>query len=313
MTNITKQFLIRTISTILVCLCWFCAPISYASEKLIDTIIATVDDIPITLVEFSSRLNPKRTVTIEQLKSDQTLIKALDALILEKLLVAEAERKNIKVLEEDLNRYIEEVKNKNGLNDEQFKKVLQEEGQTLAEYKERIKTEILKSRVASASIKSTTAVTDEDVNDYIKSRLGNSSSSRKVHLKKVSLLKSDYSKDDAIALAKELLSDDEPSNFVYDLGLVIENDLGEQIKLAIRSLADNAISEPIENQSYWDFFQVLKREYGSSSNEDEELPEVDESIRAQIKQKLEQDKMQKKMEQFLDQELPNLHTIDKRV
>jgi hypothetical protein len=166
--------------------------------------------------------------------------------------------------------------------------------------------------VASASIKSTTAVTDDDVNDFVKSRIGNKSNSRKVHLKKVSLLKADYTKEDAAKLAYELLSNDEPSNFVTDLGLVVENELGEQIKSVIRSLEDEVLSEPIENQGYWDFFQVVERQEETASD-NESLPEVDDSVRAQIKQKLEQDKLQKKMEQFLDQELPKLHTVDKRV
>jgi parvulin-like peptidyl-prolyl isomerase len=289
-----------------------------ATNRLLDSIIATVDDIPITLVEFGTRLNPPRNISIDEIKNDNNLLKALDALILEKLLLAEAERKGIRVSDDDISKYIEEVKIKNGFNQQQFEDALRNEGQNFQQYKDRIKTEILKSRVAAASIKNTTTVTEEEVNQYIKNKIsGNStlSSDRKIHIKKITLLVADYSESQALALAKELLEKKEDSQFILDLGMVSESELSPEILDVVQSVETGKLSNPINQNGYWNIFQVIDRETIEQSNEDgdKELEEINPEIKAKVRTQIEQEKLQRKMEDFIEKDLPNLHTIDKRI
>lgn len=299
--------------------CW--ANPLLASEHLLDTIIATVDDKPITLIEFGKRLHPPRKLTIEEIKADPSLGKALDGFILEKVLLAEAERKSIKVQDDDIEKYIKEVKGKNGLDDNGFIEALEKEGTSLSQYKDQIKTEILKSRVASASVKSSTALTEEEIDDFIRSRTATSSkeqTGKRIHVKYINLPKSDFTKDEAnVILEKEKNGNNEVESLV-DLGFVYEKDLSPEIFSVIAQVKDGEFSNLIENENGFQIYQIIESDNGPAKNEDSSSDEdpiknVPEAVRTQLRSQLEQIKLQKRMEQFIDQELPKLHTIDKRI
>jgi hypothetical protein len=61
-------------------------PPSSATEIVIDAVVATVDDKPITLTDLSARLTPRRKLSFQQAAQDQEAQQALDAMILEKLI-----------------------------------------------------------------------------------------------------------------------------------------------------------------------------------------------------------------------------------
>jgi peptidyl-prolyl cis-trans isomerase SurA len=332
MRHFNRKTLVISISYI------FLVAYSSFAERLIDSVIATVDDKPITLLELGKRLSPVRQVTIKDLQADDAVKKALDGLILEKLLVAEAERKNIRISDEDITRYVEEVKQRNQLSDSAFEDALRKENQTLATYKDRVKSEILKSRVATASIKSTAAVTDEEVTQFIKQKLSGESihaSGQKVHLRRILLSSSKYSAEDARKKSEDIkleildgsefaeiaksVSDATDAINGGDLGIVPSNDLSPEIIDAVKPLKANELSHLVTTPDGFEIFQLIERIDSSesdSSDEDEELKKkveaVPDDIRAQIKQKLEAEKMEKKMISFIDIELPKLHTIEKK-
>lgn len=327
-------------TTILVVAALFSTTLSaplYA-DILIDSVIATVDDKPITLLELGKRMTPPRQLSLSDISSDATVQKTLDALILEKLLLAEAERKNIKILDDDISRYIEEVKLKNQLSDAQFEEALKKENQTLASYKERIKTEILKSRVATASIKSTAAVTEDEVTQYIRQKLGGElpqATGQKVHLRRILLSATRFTAEEARKksedIAKQLeegesfealatrMSDAPDASNGGDLGTIPTSDLSPEIVDAVSSLQQEQTSHLVTSPAGFEIFQLVERIDSSESDQEEadetlqkRVDEVPADIRAQVKQKLEAEKMEKKMTSFIDQELPKLHTIEKK-
>ena len=312
-------------------------PAANAGERIIDSVIATVDDKPITLFELGNRLAPPHQITLEQLRGDESLKKTLDGLILEKLLIVEAERKNIKIGDDDIARYIDEVRQKNNLNEEQFQAALKTEGQTMERYRERIKTEILKSRVASSSIKNATAVTDDQVRAYIKQKLeGESINSNgpKVHLRQILISGKLHPAEDARrlsetikarlkdgedfeTLAKEFSEGPEKENG-GDLGNLPTQDLSSDVVDALSTMKAGEVSYLITSPLGFQLFQLVERIDSSdatdSDNEEitKKIDEVSPEVKAEIKQKLEADKMEHKMQSFIDVELPKLHTVEKK-
>jgi len=106
----------------------------------------------------SGNLNPINT-------SDREV---LEQFITDKLLEAEVRESGIVVNDDDVNRYIEQVKKNNRLSDEDLKVALGREGQTLDSYKTSVKAEMEKSEIIDRQVKRKVSITDEDVERYYK-------------------------------------------------------------------------------------------------------------------------------------------------
>ena len=92
----------------------------------------------------------------------------LEQFITDKLLEAEVREAGISITEDDVNRYIEQVKKNNRLSEEDLKTALSREGQTLASYKASVKSEMEKSEIIDRQVKRKVNITDEDVERYYK-------------------------------------------------------------------------------------------------------------------------------------------------
>jgi parvulin-like peptidyl-prolyl isomerase len=92
----------------------------------------------------------------------------LEQFITDKLLEAEVRESGIVVNDDDVNRYIEQVKKNNRLSDEDLKIALGREGQTLDSYKTSVKAEMEKSEIIERQVKRKVSITDEDVERYYK-------------------------------------------------------------------------------------------------------------------------------------------------
>lgn len=92
----------------------------------------------------------------------------LEQFITDKMLEAETREAGIKISDEEINQYIEQVKRNNRLSEEDFKTVLSREGQTLATYKLSVKSEMEKSELINRQVKSKVNITNEDVERYYK-------------------------------------------------------------------------------------------------------------------------------------------------
>jgi len=122
----------------------------------INRIVATVDGEPVTAFEFRAYLedlgNPPQPEEV-----------MLDSLITEKLLTKEAAAKGIKVRDEDIDAYIEQVKTRNSLDDAGFEAALIQQGMDIESYRQRIRDELLRSQLVNQEIRSRVNVSPEEV------------------------------------------------------------------------------------------------------------------------------------------------------
>lgn len=301
-------------------------------EILIDTVVATVNDRPITLSEVGKRLSPPRNVSIADLKSNPDLKLTLDSIIFEKLLSAEADRRGMKVSDEDVNRYIKEVADKNSITPEAMEGILKKENKTMADYKDQVKIEILKSRIASSYIRSSATVTDEEVSEYIKNHSPNSATDLKsgdslIQLRQLLISKDKHSEAEVLKILSSITSAIKDGESLEDLvkkwsdspdkeegGLltkVAEKDLAPQIFDAIMGLDEGKVSRVVETPMGYQFFEVISREKheGDSTSTEEEDP----NMRAMVKKQLEKQKMESKMATFFENELLKTHTVEKKI
>ncbi|HVO95630.1 MAG TPA: peptidylprolyl isomerase [Terriglobales bacterium] len=138
---------------------------------VIDQLIVVINGEPYTLsnVNNFAKSKMKREFPSGDLnKVNPADQEVLEGFITEKLLEAEAREAGINITEEDVDRYIEQVKKNNRLSDEDLKTALSREGQTLASYKASVKAEMEKSEIIDRQVRRRVNITDADVERYYK-------------------------------------------------------------------------------------------------------------------------------------------------
>jgi peptidyl-prolyl cis-trans isomerase SurA len=90
----------------------------------------------------------------------------LEQFITERLLEAEVRDAAIRVTDEDVERYIDEVKKNNRLSEADFKMALARDGMTLDAYKASVKSELEKAELLRRQVRSKISITDGDVERY---------------------------------------------------------------------------------------------------------------------------------------------------
>ena len=149
-------------------LCAFGGP---SGAAVVEQLIAVIDGEPYTLSNVKTYAKAKlgRSFPAGDLKQieagDQQV---LEQFVTDKLIEAEVREAGIQVSDADVDRYIEQVKKKNRLSDEDLKTALSRENQTLASYKVSVKAEIEKSDLIDRQVRRKVTISDEDVERYYK-------------------------------------------------------------------------------------------------------------------------------------------------
>ena len=96
-------------------------------------------------------------------KDDQEV---LEQFITEKLLAAEVQLAGVMISEEDIDRYIDRIKERNRLRDEELVEALKREGTTMENYRASIRAEIEKNEIINRQVRKRVNITSEDVERY---------------------------------------------------------------------------------------------------------------------------------------------------
>jgi peptidyl-prolyl cis-trans isomerase SurA len=160
----------RPIITILLVVILFAVPHA-VHAAVIEQLIAVVDGEPYTLSNINSYAKTKLgrafpAGDLNQINDNDRQV--LEQFVTDKLLEAEVREAGIVVSDDDVDRYIEQVKKNNRLSDEELKIALGKENQTLASYKASVKAEIEKSDLVDRQVRRKITISDDDVERYYK-------------------------------------------------------------------------------------------------------------------------------------------------
>lgn len=192
--------------SVAICL-WMC---SFAQAEVIDRIVATVDDDPITLYDVRTfgkapGQQGQQAMFMPQGgaagMSDKDI---LEVLIMNKLIMKEVETQGIKAKDEDVDSYIERIKAQGNLNDEQFKAALAAQGMTYEGYRQQVAGEIERALLVNKEIATRVNVTPQDIERYYKENSKDYSEAEQVHVRHIflPLTSSESYKDDKEVMAK---------------------------------------------------------------------------------------------------------------
>jgi len=138
----------------------FCAP---ARAEVVNRIVATVDGEPITLHELDRFA--ERSVRLRQLPpGDRKMM--LEAMITETLIQKEVSSQGIVIQQADIDRYIENIKQRNNLTDAQLRQALEQQGLNWDAYMVQVRHDLQKVQLINREIRGKVNITPEEIDRY---------------------------------------------------------------------------------------------------------------------------------------------------
>jgi len=163
-------------------------PSSPSSARVVEQVVVVIDGEPYTLSNFKEYARTKMgrefpTGDLNQVGKEDREV--LEQFITEKLLAAEVKLVGVRVSEEDVNHYIEQIKEKNRLGDEELQAALGQEGISVEKYRASIRAELEKSEIISRQVRKRVNITSEDVERYYRSNPARYMTQERVRLRHI--------------------------------------------------------------------------------------------------------------------------------
>jgi peptidyl-prolyl cis-trans isomerase SurA len=186
------------ISNLMICAVFFFvlgSPFVIQSQgaEIVDRIVAVVNDDIITLSELNQSIKPYEdkihALGYTEEKERRMVFKVregvLSQLIDRKIEDQQIKRSNIKISEEQIDQTIERIKEKNFFTDEDLRLALAKDGLTMEAYRNKIKEEMLGTRLINLEVKSKIVITEEDIAAYYEKHLDTYGGKQKYHLRNI--------------------------------------------------------------------------------------------------------------------------------
>lgn len=316
---------IKGLKPIGICLILFCAfafsPAPGASEtEVVDRIVAVVNNDIISLVDLEQMMKPymekirsskyppdKQSEFIAKLREDM-----LDQLITQKLTDQESKRANIVVSEKEVDSAVNRIKESNFYSDEELKAVLRKEGLSIEDYRNRMKEQIVRSRLVSMEVKSKVVITREEIKAYYESHPEEYQGGKKYRLRNI-LLKvpspDDEEGKDKIRKKMEMilgkLKKGEPFEKTArqyseapsaaeggNLGEIDHDVLAPQLQEAFADMKSGQLTPVLDTDQGYQIFLIEKAAEGSGKSLEEAWPEIEDKLFQEI--------VNKKFQSWLD-------------
>jgi len=160
------------------------------SAAVIEKLIAVIDGEPYTLTNIKVFAMTKGKIefpTGDLNRINDADRDVLEQFVTEKLLETEIREAGIKVSDAEVDEYIEQIKTRNKLSDDDLRTALSREGQTLASYRASVKRELEKNEMINRQVRAKVNISNEDAERYYKLNMKNYSSGERARLRHILL------------------------------------------------------------------------------------------------------------------------------
>ncbi len=289
-----------------------------AQAGVADRVVAVVNDEVITLSELNGAFDPYRAkleAAYEGQARDKALTEARETLLnrmIDALLMQQESRKTgIVVREEEVADAIKDLLANRNISQEDLLKGLAQEGMTLSAYRKDIRDQIMRMKLIRRDIKSRVAVTDEEIGEYYRKHREDYEGKESVRIKQI-FLPLPKEEDQAVreklrADAGEIhrrLTNGEPFDQLSakysegpaaatggDIGYIERGMIIPEVEDVAFKLALQQISGVIESSVGFHIIQVIDRRGAGIKGI--------ESVREEIREKIDREKLEKKFEEWL--------------
>lgn len=185
----------------------FCLSVNANAEGELDHIVAVVNDDVVTQSELNHSLAIAKIQIAQNhvnTPSDQTLRKqVLDQLIDKKLQLQIAKQVGIDITDEDVDRVIKNVANKNNISTDALYQRIGQEGMSRSEYRRELRDQIAVQKLQQQEVASRITVTPTEINAFMQSSLWKSNTNKEYRLEDILIPLPDAPSTEDIVAAKK--------------------------------------------------------------------------------------------------------------
>ena len=260
-----------------------------AERKLLDQVVAVVNDDVILQSELDARIN----TIVGRLRAQGTGLppqdileeRVLEQLITESIQLQMAERAGMRISDNELNETMASIARRNNMTLEQFEQQLSQEGVTYREAREQIRNEMITSRVQQRQVGNRVRITDREVENYLEATAGDGRSNAEYELAHILVQVEDFNDDEEVREARNKIerlreeivggrdfrevavAESDASNALEggDMGWRAENRLPSLIADVVPDLEIGTVSPVLENSSGFHLVMVMDRRGGEEA------------------------------------------------
>jgi peptidyl-prolyl cis-trans isomerase SurA len=290
-----------------------------AGAEVADRVVAVVNDEVITLTELNSAFEPyqgKLETSYKGEEREKALTEAkmtmLNRIVDNLLMEQQARKSGIIVKDEEVTSAIKDLLGRRNISPEDFRKALEREGTTHEDYRKGVRAQLVRIRLIQREIKSRVAVSDEEIGEYYRKYRNDYEGKEAVRIKQIFFpLPKEFSaevKEKLRAEAKavhERLQAGEPFELLSaqysqgpaaatggDIGYIEKGMILPEVEAVAFGLPLNQISDVIESSVGFHIIQLIDRRGAGIK--------AIESVREEIREKLDQEKTERKFDEWLD-------------
>lgn len=260
-----------------------------AERKLLDQVVAVVNDDVILQSELEARIN----TIVGRLSAQGTGLppqdvleeRVLEQLITESIQLQMADRAGMRISDNELNETMASIARRNNMTLAQFEQQLGQEGVTYREAREQIRNEMITSRVQQRQVGNRVRVTDREVQNYLQAMAGQGRSNAEYELAHILIEVDDFNDEEEVTAAREKIetlreeiaagrdfrevavAESDANNALDggDMGWRAENRLPSLIADVVPDLEPGTVSPVLQNNSGLHLVMVMDRRGGEQA------------------------------------------------
>lgn len=293
---------------------------------VIEQVIVVIDREPYTLSDLRDYATTRmgRQFPSGDLNAIQAQDReVLEQFITEKLLADEVKRAGIGVSEQDIDQYIDQIRERNRISEEELKAALSREGVSIEKYRASIRAEIEKSEIINRQVRKRVNITPEDIERYYQLNRKKFTTEERVRLRHIllSLAKGGTAEKEkelvekAGEIRRRALSGEEFAKLARaysegagaedggDIGWVKRGSLIKEIEeVAFQKLPVGDVSEPLRTSLGFHLIRLEEKDLGRL------LPLGD--VRGKIREELYATALEERYQKWLKTDLRKNHRVD---
>ncbi len=281
-----------------------------AEIEVVDRIVAIVNNDIVSLVDLEQMMKPymgkirsskyppeKRSELMDKLRED-----VLNQLISQKLTDQESRRAGIVVSEKEVDNAVNRIKEENFYSDKELKAALGKEGLSIEDYRNRMREQIVRSRLVSMEVKSKVVITRDEIKAYYESHQEEYQGGKKYRLRNIVLKipspddqegKAKIGKKMEMILAK--LKKGEPFDKTArqyseapsaaeggNLGEIDHDVLAPQLQETFKDMKSGQLTPVLDTDQGYQIFLIEEVIEGAGKSLEEASPEIEDKLFQEI-------------------------------
>jgi peptidyl-prolyl cis-trans isomerase SurA len=301
-----------------------CAWLAFAAipigAEVVNRIVASVDGDPITLYELNKFISDKSS-QVPNMRGISNK-DALQALITEKLVEKEIVARGIRIRDEDIDHYIDRIKQQNHIDDEQLREALKQQGLDYAQYRQQIRGEIEKVQLLNKEIRAKVTISPEDVSRYYEAHKKDYERPGVIKVRQITLrldpdapepiatavmdrmedIRKRLVKGEDFATLAKQVSEDPLAAEGGDLGELQPSKLLPEFEGPLSKMKEGEISEPIRTKMGVHLVKLEKRIA--------EVYQPESEVAADIKEKLYNEELDERYRRWILEDIQKHHYVE---